>query len=95
MEADGDKEIIRGMVMGAVRSHFRPEFINRIDEFIIFDPLGQDQLRSIVRLQVGPVGCVRFGCFLLLLPSTSLHGCTVLLTCVNGAKKLAACGQAS
>ena len=35
-----------------VRSHFRPEFINRIDEFIIFDPLKLQQIRSIVMLQV-------------------------------------------
>jgi ATP-dependent Clp protease ATP-binding subunit ClpB len=41
----------RDMVMASVRSHFRPEFINRIDEFIIFDPLEQDQIKSIVRLQ--------------------------------------------
>ncbi len=34
-----------------VRSHFRPEFVNRIDEFIIFDPLSQDQIAAIVRLQ--------------------------------------------
>lgn len=38
-----------------VRSHFRPEFVNRIDEFIIFDPLSQDQIASIVRLQVSRV----------------------------------------
>lgn len=43
----------RDMVMMAVRSHFRPEFINRIDEFIMFDPLEQEQIKSIVRLQVG------------------------------------------
>jgi hypothetical protein len=42
----------RDMVMMAVRSHFRPEFINRIDEFIMFDPLEQEQIKSIVRLQV-------------------------------------------
>jgi ATP-dependent Clp protease ATP-binding subunit ClpB len=35
-----------------VRTHFRPEFINRIDEFIIFDALGQEQIAQIVRLQV-------------------------------------------
>lgn len=35
-----------------VRGHFRPEFINRVDEFIIFDPLSQDQIQAIVRLQV-------------------------------------------
>lgn len=32
--------------------NFRPEFINRIDEFIIFDPLAKDQIKEIVRIQV-------------------------------------------
>jgi len=35
------------------RANFRPEFINRVDEFIIFDPLAQDQIKEIVRMQVG------------------------------------------
>uniref|UniRef100_A0A7S0RCH4 Clp R domain-containing protein n=1 Tax=Chlamydomonas leiostraca TaxID=1034604 RepID=A0A7S0RCH4_9CHLO len=55
-EADGDKGEMKSMVMNAVRGHFRPEFINRIDEFIIFDPLGQEQIKSIVRLQAKRVG---------------------------------------
>lgn len=53
LETLGDKQQARDMVMMSVRSHFRPEFINRIDEFIMFDPLEQDQIKSIVRLQVG------------------------------------------
>lgn len=52
LEAFGDKQQARDMVMMAVRSHFRPEFINRVDEFIMFDPLEQDQIKAIVRLQV-------------------------------------------
>ena len=35
-----------------VRGHFRPEFINRIDEFIIFEPLQLQQIKRIVVLQV-------------------------------------------
>lgn len=55
------KEEARDMVMATVRSHFRPEFVNRIDEFIIFDPLEQDQIRAIVRMQVrGEGGRVGF-----------------------------------
>ena len=46
-----NKTEARDMVMTAVRSHFRPEFINRVDEFVIFDPLEQEQIKSIVRLQ--------------------------------------------
>jgi len=38
-------------VMGAMRDSFRPEFLNRIDEMIIFHALQRDQLRDIVRLQ--------------------------------------------
>lgn len=56
LEALDDKATARDMVMMAVRSHFRPEFINRIDEFIMFDPLEQEQIKAIVRLQVGLAG---------------------------------------
>jgi ATP-dependent Clp protease ATP-binding subunit ClpB len=42
----------RDKVMKEVRRHFRPEFLNRLDEIIIFNPLGQEQLRQIVKLQV-------------------------------------------
>jgi len=44
-------------VQSQCRANFRPEFINRVDEFIIFDPLAQDQIKEIVRIQVGT--CVR------------------------------------
>lgn len=40
-------------VMNDVRLHFRPEFINRIDEIIVFHPLGVEQIRSILRIQFG------------------------------------------
>jgi ATP-dependent Clp protease ATP-binding subunit ClpB len=56
-ESLDDKAAARDMVMMAVRSHFRPEFINRIDEFISFDPLEQEQIKAIVRLQVGSYVC--------------------------------------
>lgn len=46
----GDEEKKR--VMEAVRNHFRPEFINRMDEFIVFNPLTKEQLRDIVRIQL-------------------------------------------
>jgi ATP-dependent Clp protease ATP-binding subunit ClpB len=38
--------------MMAVRAHFRPEFINRLDEIIIFHPLSRDHIRDIVRIQL-------------------------------------------
>lgn len=42
---------IKEKVMSHVRSHFRPEFINRLDEFIVFDPLSHSQIMEIVQLQ--------------------------------------------
>ncbi|MGB7413422.1 MAG: ATP-dependent chaperone ClpB [Thermosynechococcaceae cyanobacterium] len=43
---------MQSLVMGEMRSHFRPEFLNRIDDTIIFHSLRKDQLREIVKLQV-------------------------------------------
>src|SRR4030088_1780650 len=43
---------IRERVMDAVRTHFRPELINRIDEIVIFHALGLEQIRRIVEIQV-------------------------------------------
>ncbi|CAK7323015.1 unnamed protein product [Dovyalis caffra] len=48
-------ETIKGRVMDAARSVFRPEFMNRVDEYIVFQPLDRDQINSIVRLQLGRV----------------------------------------
>ena len=39
-------------VMEAIRHAFKPEFINRIDEIVIFNPLGKEQVKDIVRLQL-------------------------------------------
>ena len=38
--------------MDAVRKHFRPEFLNRIDEIILFQRLGREQMDSIVKIQL-------------------------------------------
>ncbi|MCS6942975.1 MAG: ATP-dependent chaperone ClpB [Geminocystis sp.] len=45
-------EEMRNRVMEAMRANFRPEFLNRIDEIIIFHGLNKEQLRQIVQLQV-------------------------------------------
>ncbi|KAJ6396030.1 hypothetical protein OIU77_021135 [Salix suchowensis] len=45
-------ETIKRRVMDAARSVFRPEFMNRVDEYIVFQPLDHDQINSIVRLQL-------------------------------------------
>ncbi|MBA4245197.1 MAG: type VI secretion system ATPase TssH, partial [Pseudomonas sp.] len=39
-------------VMDAVSSHFRPEFINRIDEVVVFEPLGREQIAGIAEIQL-------------------------------------------
>ncbi len=41
------------LVMDALRQHFRPEFLNRVDEVIIFDRLSEDDLKKIVEIQLG------------------------------------------
>ncbi|MFY1666593.1 ATP-dependent chaperone ClpB [Pseudomonas sp. Pseu.R1] len=52
-ELVGDREAQRAAVMDAVGSHFRPEFINRVDEVVIFEPLGHDQIAGITEIQLG------------------------------------------
>jgi ATP-dependent Clp protease ATP-binding subunit ClpB len=42
---------MKAAVMGAVQAHFRPEFINRLDEIVVFHPLGKEQIREIARFQ--------------------------------------------
>jgi len=53
--ADGEAsvEAVRPLVMDAVRKHFRPEFLNRIDEIVLFQRLGRAQMESIVKIQLG------------------------------------------
>jgi ATP-dependent Clp protease ATP-binding subunit ClpC len=55
---DGDQGGVREGVMTVLRSHFRPEFLNRIDEIIIFESLNPEQIRTIVRLQLDQVAHV-------------------------------------
>jgi len=45
-------EEVRNMVMGEVRQYFRPEFLNRVDEIVVFHPLLADELGQIVRIQL-------------------------------------------
>jgi len=45
-------EDVREAVMAVLRDHFRPEFLNRVDEVIVFKPLTQDQLAAIVDIQL-------------------------------------------
>ena len=53
IEADGTlKEGARERVMEELRAHFRPEFLNRVDETVVFLPLRRDQISRIVELQM-------------------------------------------
>src|SRR5213595_851919 len=45
-------EARRRLVMDALRAHFRPEFLNRVDEIIIFDRLSEEELKKIVEIQL-------------------------------------------
>jgi ATP-dependent Clp protease ATP-binding subunit ClpB len=47
-----DYELIKESVMVEVKNHFRPEFINRIDEIVVFHALGAEQIRSIGKIQL-------------------------------------------
>ena len=51
--AEGPAEAVRAGVLEIVRGHFRPEFVNRIDEMVVFRPLGREEVRAIVDLEVG------------------------------------------
>ncbi len=48
-----DYQVIKLAVMGEVKSHFRPEFVNRIDEIVVFHALDEKHIASIARIQVG------------------------------------------
>lgn len=50
--AESDYDDMKREVMGAVAEHFRPEFINRIDESVVFHPLGAEHIRSIAEIQL-------------------------------------------
>jgi ATP-dependent Clp protease ATP-binding subunit ClpB len=50
--AGGDWALVETQVSQAVRTHFKPEFLNRVDDIIIFRPLGPEQIEHIVDLQL-------------------------------------------
>ncbi len=53
MAAQNNYSLMKSLVMTQVADHFRPEFINRIDEVVVFHPLGKEQIRSIASIQMG------------------------------------------
>ncbi len=52
MASTGDYEAMKTAVMEVVGSHFRPEFINRIDETVVFRPLEKEQIRQVAKIQL-------------------------------------------
>jgi len=53
MGGSADYTAMKAAVMQVVSQHFRPEFINRVDDIVVFHSLGRDQIRSIVDIQLG------------------------------------------
>jgi ATP-dependent Clp protease ATP-binding subunit ClpB len=53
MAGEDNYDAMKNAVMDVVGSHFRPEFINRIDDLVVFHPLGRDHIRKIVDIQLG------------------------------------------
>jgi len=51
--AGSDYQVIKLAVMGEVKTHFRPEFVNRIDEIIVFHPLDAKHIAGIAKIQLG------------------------------------------
>ena len=52
MASSDDYEAMKAAVMNVVGQHFRPEFINRVDETVVFHPLRRDQIRGIANMQL-------------------------------------------
>lgn len=52
LEGEQNYEAMKAQVMEVVSGHFRPEFINRVDEVVVFHPLGREQIRGIADLQL-------------------------------------------
>jgi ATP-dependent Clp protease ATP-binding subunit ClpB len=50
--AGSDYQVVKLAVMGEVKTHFRPEFVNRIDEIVVFHALAQEHIKSIAKIQL-------------------------------------------
>jgi ATP-dependent Clp protease ATP-binding subunit ClpB len=53
MAGERNYERMKAAVLETVGGHFRPEFVNRIDEIVVFHPLGRGEIRRIVEIQIG------------------------------------------
>ena len=52
VSGESNYQQMKGLVMGAVGEHFRPEFLNRVDDIVVFHPLGKEQITSIAKIQL-------------------------------------------
>jgi ATP-dependent Clp protease ATP-binding subunit ClpB len=50
-----DNDKLRNEILGLMRKTIRPEFLNRIDELIMFSPLSKDDVREITKMQIGQI----------------------------------------
>lgn len=53
---NGNQDVGRDQIISILQTHFRPEFLNRIDEIVVFHPLTREHLAEIVLIQLGHVG---------------------------------------
>lgn len=51
-EAEAEYQLMKSEVMDVVAQHFRPEFINRVDDVVVFHPLGREAIHKIARIQM-------------------------------------------
>ncbi|MDP2641486.1 MAG: AAA family ATPase, partial [Candidatus Yanofskybacteria bacterium] len=54
-QLEGKRTVVKNKVMDALREAFRPEFLNRIDEIVMFDYLNKEEIKRIVELEIGKV----------------------------------------
>jgi ATP-dependent Clp protease ATP-binding subunit ClpB len=52
VSGENNYQQMKGLVMGAVGEHFRPEFLNRVDDIVVFHPLGKEQITAIAKIQL-------------------------------------------
>ncbi|MGH8257629.1 MAG: AAA family ATPase, partial [Steroidobacteraceae bacterium] len=52
LAGEGNYQRMKNAVMEVVQQNFRPEFINRVDDIVVFHPLGSEQIRAIVEIQL-------------------------------------------
>ena len=52
VSGESNYQQMKTLVMGAVSDHFRPEFLNRVDDIVVFHPLGKEQIKAIAKIQL-------------------------------------------